>query len=71
MTEAGREDRPHLPSHSPTFTIILRSQATKKRLQVHFLPHAETFNIESDSKISATVPSGGRKSLAMLTVTTA
>ena len=33
--------------------------------------HAATFKIESDSKISATVPSGGRKGLAMLTVTTA
>lgn len=33
--------------------------------------HAATFKIESDSKISTTVPSGGRKGLAMLTVTTA
>lgn len=33
--------------------------------------HAATFKIESDTKISATVPSGGRKGLAMLTVTTA
>ena len=33
--------------------------------------HAATFKIESDSKISATVPSGGRKGLAMLIVTTA
>lgn len=33
--------------------------------------HAVTFKIESDSKISTTVPSGGRKSLAMLTVTNA
>lgn len=33
--------------------------------------HAATFKIESDSKISATIPSGGRKGLAMLTVTTA
>jgi len=35
------------------------------------LPHAATFKIESDSKISTIVPSGGRKGLAMLTVTTA
>lgn len=33
--------------------------------------HAATFKIESDTKISANVPSGGRKGLAMLTVTTA
>jgi hypothetical protein len=33
--------------------------------------HAATFKIESDTRISATVPSGGRKGLAMLTVTTA
>ncbi len=33
--------------------------------------HAAAFKIESDTKISATVPSGGRKGLAMLTVTTA
>ena len=33
--------------------------------------HAAIFKIESDSKISATVPSGGRRGLAMLTVTTA
>jgi hypothetical protein len=33
--------------------------------------HAATFKIESNNKISATVPSGGRKGLAMLTVTTA
>ncbi len=33
--------------------------------------HAATFKIESDSKIFTTVPSGGRKGLAMLTVTTA
>ncbi|MEQ1795405.1 MAG: IPT/TIG domain-containing protein [Nitrospira sp.] len=33
--------------------------------------HAATFKVESDSKISTTVPSGGRKGLAMLTVTTA
>lgn len=32
--------------------------------------HAATFKVESDTKISATVPSGGRKGLAMLTVTT-
>lgn len=39
---------------------------------VSFRPgHAATFKIESDSKISTTVPSGGRKGLAMLTVTTA
>lgn len=33
--------------------------------------HAATFKVESDSKISTTVPGGGRKGLAMLTVTTA
>lgn len=33
--------------------------------------HTSTFKIESDSQISTTVPSGGRKGLAMLTVTTA
>ncbi len=33
--------------------------------------HAATFKVESDTKISTTVPSGGRKGLAMLTVTTA
>ena len=33
--------------------------------------HAATFKVESDSKISTTVPSGGHKGLAMLTVTTA
>ena len=33
--------------------------------------HAATFKIESDNKISTPVPSGGRKGLAMLTVTTA
>jgi hypothetical protein len=33
--------------------------------------HAATFKIENDTKITATVPSGGRKGLAMLTVTTA
>lgn len=33
--------------------------------------HAATFKMESATKISATVPSGGRKGLAILTVTTA
>jgi len=33
--------------------------------------HAATFKVESDTRISANVPSGGRKGLAMLTVTTA
>ncbi|MEK6633587.1 MAG: IPT/TIG domain-containing protein [Nitrospirota bacterium] len=33
--------------------------------------HAATFKVESDGKISTTVPSGGRRGLAMLTVTTA
>lgn len=33
--------------------------------------HAATFKMESPTKISATVPSGGRKGLAILIVTTA
>ncbi len=33
--------------------------------------HSATFTMESATKISATVPSGGRKGLAILTVTTA
>ncbi len=33
--------------------------------------HAASFKMESPTKITATVPSGGRKGLAMLTVTTA
>jgi hypothetical protein len=33
--------------------------------------HAATFKFESDSKITATVPSGSRKGLSMMTVTTA
>ena len=33
--------------------------------------HAATFTMKNDTTITATVPSGGRKGLAMLTVTTA
>ncbi len=33
--------------------------------------HPATYRLESDSKITATVPSGGRKGLAIVTVTTA
>ena len=44
---------------------------SRKDSRYIFLPHAATFKIESDSKISTIVPSGGRKGLAMLTVTTA
>lgn len=33
--------------------------------------HLATFKLEGDSKITATVPSGSRKGLAMMTVTTA